>query len=412
MLFLSMDGDSLGVAQRVAHEGHDVKFYIKSPGFGKAGSGFVSRVNSWRPHVKTSDLVVCDMVGFGKHADIFKRSGVPVLSCNKMTDMMELDRDKGIELFRKSGINVPKTFSFGSPKAAADQLTEMPSSGGFVIKPSGNISTAKTLVCRDLRTFTWALTTYADNQNLIVQELVEGVEVSTEGWFNGRDWIKPFNHTFEEKRLMPGNLGPQTGCMGNVVITSTGDKLIDETVKKLSPFLKRVGYRGPVDVNTMVNADGVFALEATTRMGYDAVEALMEGLNEPVTDLLFETAIGVKKNIDVSPHFLLAVRVSVPPWPGGDPRAEDVGRPIIIKDKKALDHIFFTDAYKESGEYKYAAGDGVVCKVTASGRDVREAQRRVKRTLGNISILDMQYRADIGDRVTSDMEQLKMWGYM
>ena len=73
--------------------------------------------------------------------------------------------------------------------------------------------------------------------------------------------------------------------MGNVVIPTHGNKLTDATIIKLAPFLKRISYRGPVDINTIVDEHRVYALEITARLGYDAIEALMEGLKEPVTDL-------------------------------------------------------------------------------------------------------------------------------
>jgi len=412
ILILSIDGDGLGIAHKLSQEDNEVKMYIQDPQYKKAGVGIITRVASWRPHIVWADLVICDMVGFGKYEETFRKLGKVVFSCNKFADSAELDRAKGIELFEKFGIDIPETYNFTSAKEA-ESIIDLWEDPGFVIKPSGNISTAKTYVCTNPAIYKWALTTIPEGTPLIVQKIVTGIEVSTEGWFNGRDWIQPFNHTFEEKRFMEGDKGPNTGCMGNVVITTHGNKLTDATIKRLTPFLKRIGYRGPMDINTIVTDDRLYALEITARLGYDAIEAIMEGLKEPVTDLFFETAIGVKKEMKVTADYMIAVRLSVPPWPHGEPDNESMGMPIIGINEHNLKHLYLTDAYRDEGEdYLYAAGDGAILKVTARGRDIREARSRVYRTINNLTIQDVQYRSDIGLRAEKDIKQLKDWGWL
>lgn len=411
ILILSMDGDGLGIAHRLAAEGNQVRMYVKDPRFRQAGEGLIEPISSWRPSLSWSDLIICDMVGFGKHEELFKTRGKVVFGCSKVMDMAELEREKGMELFERFGVPIPETYSFGNPKEA-EAISDLWEDPGFVIKPSGNLDTAKTYVCKNPEIYKWALGNIPDGTKLIVQKIVNGVEVSTEGWFNGRDWIKPFNHTFEEKKLFEGDKGPNTGCMGNVVITTEGDKLVDSTIRKVTPLLKRINYRGPVDINCIVNGEDLYALEFTARLGYDAIEALLEGIKESVTDLFFETAMGVKKEIDITKDYMIAVRVSVAPWPHSEPDKEDKGMPIIGLVEDNLKHIFLTDVYKDGVDYKYAAGDGVILKATARGRSIEEARSRVYRTIGNIMIQDAQFRNDIGLRAVQDIKKLKEWGWL
>jgi len=409
---MSKSGDALGIAHRMVLEGNQVKMFIEDTRYADAGKGLVERVAAWRPHVLKSDLVMCDMVGFGRYEETLEKFGKPVLMCNKFADMAELDRGKGMELFDKFGIETPETFIFNTPKEALDLLAvwEDP---GFVIKPFGNIDTGKTYVIENQRDYEWALSTYKDNQKLLVQRTVEGIEISTEGWYNGREWIKPFNHTFEEKRFMSGGVGRNTGCMGNVVIPASSDsKLVQETIMLIEPWLKKINYRGCVDINTIVNATNAYALEFTIRIGYDAIEALAEGLMEPLGDFLFEVALGIKKSMELKPGVFMAVRVSVPPWPMNEPGKDDAGRPIHGINEQALKHLFLTDVKMENGEYVYAAGDGVVFKVTAQGSNVKEASNRINRSLEKVTVHDMQYRDDIGSRVKGDISQLKAWGWL
>jgi len=407
---LSMDGDGLGLAHQLVKDGNSVDVFIKDTRYKDSGRGIVNRVQSWRPHVAKADLVIGDMVGFGQYEETLRKLGKPLLGISKWADHIELDRVMGLQLFEAAGIDVPETESYETPESAR-HLVKVWRDPGYVLKPSGNLDTAKTYICRDKETLNWALEQYKAEQELIIQELIDGIEVSTEGWFNGRDWIIPFSHTYEEKRFLDRDFGPNTGCMGNVVISTRGDRLVEQLLSPLTEILRNVGYRGPLDVNAIVTKERVYALEPTPRLGYDAIEAVMESLREPTLDVLFETAMGVKKEINMADTPSIAVRVSVRPWPHGDPKPGDMGLPIDI-DPAAMNHIFLTDAMIEDDELKYAAGDGVVMKVTAGGGTVEEARRRAYRTVNNIGLLDKQVRSDIGKRVPGDIKQLTEWGWL
>src|SRR3989304_6712676 len=413
ILLISENGDGLGIAHRLVKEGHIVDCWIKEAQFENAGIGIVNRIDSWRPAIPKADLILVDMVGFGTQVErLATQFGKPYIGADPLMDVAELDRQKGMDLFNKAGIKIPETWSFKNP-AEAHSILKMWKEPGFVIKPCGNVSTADTTICRDKDTFAFSLDQLENEQELIIQHIIEGVEISTEGWWNGRGWIIPFNHTFEEKRFLEGNLGPNTGCMGNIVIAEKrSNKLIQNSVMKLESFLKKTKYRGPVDVNCIVTEKEAYGLELTARFGYDAIEALIEGLNEPVANLLFDTATGIKQTMDVTMDFMSAVRLSVPPWPHAKPEKSTKGKPILGLNDQNMKHIYLTDAYKQEGRYYWAAGDGVVLKATARGVSVRESVRRVYRTLSNINVLDKQYRLDIGARVESDLNKLKEWGWL
>lgn len=411
ILLLSNEGDGLGIAHHLSMEGHAVKVYVKDKQKVKdACKGIVKHVAEWRPHVADSDLVISDMIGFGKNEKLFKNMGIPVFACNEFVDMVEFDRAKGIQLFRRTGVTVPFTKTYQNPQEARELLTLNDEFPGYVIKPHDNQSTSKTLVVHEAEAFDWAIDLYKGV--VTIQEVVKGIEVSTEGWFNGRDWITPFNHTFEEKRFMECG-GANTGCMGNVVMRSDGDRLVEHTVQRITSVLRKVSYKGPIDINCIVTKDAAYALEFTSRLGYDAIEALLEGLQEPIADLFFETATGAKKEMALGKDPTIAVRLTKAPWPMDKPDPIDKGMPILGITDENIKHIWFNDIYKDKdGCYLYAAGDGVICKATAHGRTVPDAVDRVYRTVNAIKYPDKQYRGDIGKRVPGDVQQLKAWGWL
>jgi phosphoribosylamine--glycine ligase len=416
ILILSKEGDGCGLAYRLDQEGHTVDLWIKNKEYDNALVGYVNRPDSWRPWVAKADLIICDMVGFSQYADVFQRYGKPVLCCNQIGDVLELDRERGMKAFEKLGIGIPETFYFNSPQEA--KSLEWLSNTGYVIKPLGNTDVGKTYIIPNEELYDWALGTYDKSQRLIVQTRIEdAVEVSTEGWFNGREWVEPFNHTFEEKYHMEGNVGKMTGCMGNVVLPLTkANKLVRETVMKFEPILRKASYKGPIDINCLVQKDRLYALELTCRFGFDAFEALMVGMTEPVGSMLFELATGIKKKIDMRYDFLIAVRVCRDPYPVGYcsmlGKDNDKGMPITGLSEKDMPFVFLSDVYTDNGTMRFAASDGIILKAAAFGRSVKEARHRVYRVVSNVKAIDIQYRTDIGSRVDEDLAKLRSWGWL
>lgn len=414
VLIISKEGDACGVAWKLAKEGHHVDLYIKRQDYVRALKGVVNRVESFRPYVASADFVICDMVGFSQYAPLFKRIGKPVLGCSEIADLLELDRRRCMEVFKRVGISTPVTHYFDSPRSAKTLNWTHPL--GYVIKPCDNLHVSQTYMCDKREIYDWALTTLPADTELIVQEVVDSktaVEVSTEGWYNGKEWIQPFNHTFEEKRLTVGDLGPMTGCMGNIVLPiEAPDKLTHETVMKLEPVLKKVGYRGPIDVNCLVTEKQALALEITARFGYDAIEALTHGLKQPLGSFLFDVSTGIAKTVPMIGYdYLIAVRVTTTPYPVIADDTSLQGCPVLGLEGPG-GSVFPCDVYKNGRGYEYASSDGVVCKVAANGRDVREAQRRVYARVADIRVQNIQYRTDIGKRVESDLARLKRWGWV
>ncbi len=414
ILMMSKNGDGFGLAQKLQEEGHDIRVWVQSKGYEFVLQGLVEQVSSWRPSASDwADFVLADMVGFGRFATALDSFNVDHLGFNQIADMAELDRAKQMQLFRKFNIDIPDTEEFENPKAAEAILDDW-IAPGYVIKPSGNLNTGKTFIIRDQSIYRWALEQFAGDQDLIVQRIVEGVEISTEGWFNGRNWVKSFNHTIEYKSLFPDGVGPLTGCMGNVVwvVNKPNKDVFVLALKKLTPFLKAADYKGPIDLNTIATSAGIFALELTVRFGYDAIEALYELMDKKdLGNDLLSLSKGELNDLSVRKNeFGLVVRLSIPPYPHRQADSRDRGMPIIIP--RDFDHIYLTDVYHNSGEYRWAASDGVLMKVGGSGKNVAEAQRAAKTIYNRIHAPGLQYRSDIGDSVGSDISRLKAWGYL
>ncbi|KKK87552.1 hypothetical protein LCGC14_2752080, partial [marine sediment metagenome] len=212
------------------------------------------------------------------------------------------------------------------------------------------------------------------------------------------------------------DLGPNTGCMGNLVWAvdkPQKDKLV-ENLKKLGPFLKAAGYKGPIDLNTIVTSGSIFALEVTARLGYDAIEALYEILDPQDLGELFANLGRDSGPVDLPVKqgvFGIALRLTVPPYPFRKADKRDKGLPILGV-PESFEHFYLTDVFLNNNLLQWSASDGVLMKVGASGKSVKTAISDVYERASLVRAEGLQYRTDIAGDADRSIAQLKKWGYL
>lgn len=434
-LILSKDGDAWSLAQRIRDEGHRALVYINSEDKRRVGNGIIEKASEQRVLISEDgkideevlkgvlypkpDCVVMDMVGegFGELADRLRKDGIPVIGDCVWADKIELDRPYGAKVMKAVGINIPPTHKFTDYKEAIRFVEGQ--NKPFVYKPSGNQSTTTTYVAKGPDDLIGMLEYYSDiKEEFELQEKVEGIEISSELWFNGSEVIG-VNHTMEEKPLLEGGRGPKAGCMGSVVwVGDTNSSLYKEGIGRMVPALKKFNYRGPIDLNTIVTKDKLYGLEFTARFGYDALFVLLEMFKGKISDLLYGVATGVTKEMNFRSNWGLGIDICIPPYPlHCEP---DLYKDVLIQgiDNDNRRHLWLYDVYKIGDRYLCSGCGGDLGAVTARGdkidgySPIRDAKRRVLRTISNLVIPNLMYRRDIGDRVQEEYKQLQGWGWV
>ena len=62
---------------------------------------------------------------------------------------------------------------------------------------------------------------------------------------------------------------------------SEPNKIFNATLEKMAPRLAAERYVGYIDVNCIVNSNGIYPLEFTARFGYPTISIQQEGLLTP-----------------------------------------------------------------------------------------------------------------------------------
>jgi phosphoribosylamine---glycine ligase len=144
------------------------------------------------------------------------------------------------------------------------------------------------------------------------------VEVAVGAFFNGKQFIYPVNINFEHKKLFPGNLGPPTGEMGTSMFWSPPNQLFNQTLLKMESKLAEEGYVGYIDVNCIVNGNGIYPPEFTARFGYPTISIQQAGMTTPIGQFFWDLASGNDPKLRVKSGFQIGVRIVVPPFPFDD----------------------------------------------------------------------------------------------
>src|SRR5437660_2777935 len=252
ILIHSNNGDFLGIAERMQQEGHRVSVFIKEPSCRAMGDGLVKKVGSLFEGVSDKpDAIIFDMSGEGETADRLRKAGLNVLGSSAFADKMELDRKFGIDLMRKNGIKIPVTQEFKNIDEAITFVKSKPQA--YAIKMSGGESVCATsYVSKDEKDLLDYIGWQKERKlikpgmEFILQEVIHGVEISTEVWFSHGKPLLPYNSTFENKKFLPGDLGPATGCETSAVFSylSSSPKIIEKTMRKIFPLALQMKYTG------------------------------------------------------------------------------------------------------------------------------------------------------------------------
>jgi phosphoribosylamine--glycine ligase len=422
-LFVSYDGLIADAAWQTVKEGHDVRLSIDNVEEREIAEGFVPRSADWRADVDWADVVVFDdVLGHGKLADELRKSGKLVVGGTSYTDKLEDDRAFGQDELRAAGVSIIPQANFTSFDDAMAYVTENPHR--YVIKPSGEAQNFKRLLFvgeeEDGRDVLQVLEDYKRAwsgriREFQLQRRIMGVEVATGAFFNGKEFVTPVCVNFEHKKLFPGDIGPSTGEMGTAMFWSEPNRIFNQTLRKMEPALAREGYVGYIDVNCIVNANGVYPLEFTARFGYPTISIQQEGLLTPMGELLEGLASGTLSRVRARTGFQVGVRVVVPPFPYTDPKRFETSSKdaVILFKTKSREGFHLEDVKLVNGEWLVTGTSGVVLIVCGTGPSMRHAQKQAYNRVKNVMIPNMYYREDIGDRWSEeDSDRLHAWGYL
>lgn len=241
---------------------------------------------------------------------------------------------------------------------------------------------------------------------VVIEEFLQGEEASFIVMVDGKN-VLPLATSQDHKRLLNGDLGPNTGGMGAyspalVVTPDVHARAMRDIILPTVRGMEKDGipFTGFLYAGLMIDAQGrPKTLEFNCRMGDPETQPIMMRLKTDLVDvMLAATEPGPHGKLDQielqwDRRTALGVVLAAHGYPLS-PRKSDV---IVGMPKEAEDACVFHAGTTLKDGQLVTSGGRVLC-VTVLADNVRLAQQRAYEVAAGIAFDGMQYRTDIGHR--------------
>jgi phosphoribosylamine--glycine ligase len=242
-------------------------------------------------------------------------------------------------------------------------------------------------------------------QTVLVEEYLEGVEVSAMALTDGRT-VTPLALAHDYKRALDGDEGPNTGGMGAhspvpFVDGPTEQRIGDAILRRAAAALEGEGirYRGVIYAGLMLTADGPKVLEFNCRFGDPETQVVLPRLGSSIGELLLACVEG--NLADYRLAWTEAAAAGVVVASGGYPGAYETGAPIAgLEDAAGMEDVLVFHSGTALREGRVVTAGGRVLTVTALGPTLDEARARAYAAVDRISFDGKHHRTDIAGPVT------------
>lgn len=236
---------------------------------------------------------------------------------------------------------------------------------------------------------------------IVIEEFLPGEEASFIVVADGENFL-PFATSQDHKAAYDGDQGPNTGGMGAyspapVVTKEVYRRIIEQVIEPTIAGMRAEGhpYTGFLYAGLMIDESGnPRVIEFNCRFGDPETQPIMSRLQSDLVELMQGAIDGKLSTMDIafSDQVALTVVLASGGYPGSYEKGKIVNGLLEVADAKV-----FHAGTSLKDETVITSG-GRVLGVTAIGKTVSEAQRKVYGAIEKIDFEGMIYRRDIGYR--------------
>ncbi len=236
---------------------------------------------------------------------------------------------------------------------------------------------------------------------VVIEDFLDGPEFSFMCIVSGRK-VYPLAIAQDHKRAYDNDEGPNTGGMGAYspvpfVTDEIRERALTEIMQKTADALADEGipYCGVLYGGLILTADGPKVIEFNARFGDPETEVVLPRLKTDIYTL-FESAVeGRDCPTEWDTETCLGVVLAAEGYPGSYRKG------IAINGTERIDGeaIHMGTARKEG---RLISAGGRVMMITAKGKDVSDARKRVMDDISRLDVPGLFWRTDIGYQCLSD----------
>lgn len=348
--------------------------------------------------------------------DEFQAAGLKIFGPTQQAAQLETSKTFAKNFMMRHHIPTAAYCSFNQPDLAHAYIDQH--GAPLVIKADGLAAGKGVIIARTSDQAHAAVNTLlvenhlgAAGNEIIIEEYIEGTEVSFIVVTDGIH-ILPLATSQDHKRLLDGNLGPNTGGMGAYspapfVPPSLHAQIMRNIIDPVISGMKEEGitYTGFLYAGLMITPENqAKVLEFNCRLGDPEAQPILLRLRSDLLSLIEHAVNGTLDTADIEwdRRTALGIVMAAAGYPE-NPRKNDVisGLKELITAQEHTDdfHIFQagTAFGGQGGDELVTAGGRVLC-VTALGENIKLAQQSAYKLIEKIHFDGCQIRHDIGNQ--------------
>ena len=338
--------------------------------------------------------------------DSLEAAGIACFGPTAAAARLESSKAFAKDLCRRVGIPTADFARFDDFDAAREHLRRV--GAPVVVKASGLAAGKGVTVARTPAEAEAALAAMeagafgAAGSEVLIEEFLEGEEASVFALVDGAAAL-PLAGAQDHKTAGEGDTGPNTGGMGAyspapAVDDAMLERAMEEIVRPAVAAMAADGapFRGVLYAGLMIGADGPRLLEFNVRFGDPECQVLVARLKSDLLPALMAARDGELAHFDLrwSDRAALCVVMAAKGYPGTYEKGDEIRGLDKAEDGSAT--VFHAGTERRDG--RIVAAGGRVLGVTATGRDVAEAQAAAYRAVDRIDWPGGFCRRDIGWR--------------
>ena len=339
--------------------------------------------------------------------DLFRSRGLRIFGPTQAAAQLESSKDFAKRFMARH--NIP-TASFETFTDIAKAHSYIDQQGAPIVVKADGLAAGKGVVVAMTSVeahvaVDMMLTGEAAGARVVIEEFVDGEEASFIVMADGKNALA-LATSQDHKRLLDGDLGPNTGGMGAyspapVVTPDMHARVMREVIMPTINGMAADGieFTGFLYAGLMIKPDGSLrVLEFNCRMGDPETQPIMLRLKSDFL-ILVDAAIDGRLN-EVETEWDRRVALGVVLAAANYPESPRKGDTISgLPESTDESHVFHAGTAMQ-GEQVITAGGRVLC-VTALGDNAKAAQKLAYEIANGISFNGMQCRRDIGHRAIS-----------
>ncbi len=340
--------------------------------------------------------------------DRFRQASLPIFGPTRAAAEIETSKAFAKELMTGAGVPTARAVRHTNAGAAKRSVREF--GAPVVIKASGLAAGKGVVVCGSVEEADVAIDSMlvrsihgAAGSEILVEEFMQGEELSLLALTDGTSVI-PLLPAQDHKRLLEGDMGPNTGGMGAYAPVSIADTtFIDRIVAEVfTPTLsalrdRRSPFTGLLYAGLMITDQGPKVVEFNCRFGDPETQALLPLLQSDLLEALVAIAHGDGLPADLQLQWRNAYAVTTVVAAAGYPETPRKGDLIEVGELPE-DTLLFHAGTARTPSGQLATAGGRVAAVTAVADTFSEACRRSAEGADQIRFAGRHFRADIGWR--------------